>query len=461
MKKLKITALIIALVIFAGAFSGCGDKETNADDFTEITWWSTNSHSKAVMTELVKEFNNTIGKENKVRLVMEVKEDVAQQLKIALQSGNEPDLFSPSVLSEFAENNYIVPLDEVEGLEDLIAKNSDFRNHGTNVWNDKLYMLPVSCKLYGLAYNKDMFKAAGIVDKKGNAKPPKTIDEMVEAAKKLTDKSKQQFGIILPIKWTGWFNNEIANNAQRSSGMQNGNYNINEGVYDFNGIKPLAEAILQMKKDGSVYPGAESVDNDPARARFAEGNIGMKFAITWDVGVWNDQFKANCDWGVAPAPVAKKGEEYYSIKSPGMSVAIGRKGLEEKGAEKISLVYNWLYSDDVLVRLCEESVEMPWRADIIEKCDFSKAKKGWADFAEILKYSDKYNPPVPRDISAYDTDGVDFVNRVWSGKISLDKWIDERNKISNEGIELYKKNNPEIDFSWRIVPDYDTHYKNK
>ena len=38
-------------------------------------------------------------------------------------------------------------------------------------------------------------------------------------------------------------------------------------------IKPAIEMICGIKADKSYYPGAEGVDNDPARARFAEGNI--------------------------------------------------------------------------------------------------------------------------------------------------------------------------------------------
>ncbi|UKI35906.1 MAG: hypothetical protein L6V93_17925 [Clostridiales bacterium] len=58
------------------------------------------------------------------------------------------------------------------------------------------------------------------------------------------------------------------------------------------------EAIMQIKSDGSYYPGAEGIDNDPARARFAEGNIGMKIGYSWDVGVLNDQFPCKNATGV-------------------------------------------------------------------------------------------------------------------------------------------------------------------
>ena len=52
------------------------------------------------------------------------------------------------------------------------------------------------------------------------------------------------------------------------------------------------------------------IDNDPARARFAEGNIGMKISVSWDSGVFKEQFVPEFDWSVAPIPTYSKDEKY-------------------------------------------------------------------------------------------------------------------------------------------------------
>ena len=462
MKKIKIISLLMVLVMIAGLVSGCGgkDKQASTDGVTEITMWSSNSHSRAFMTEKVDEFNRTIGKENGIKFVYEVREDAGQQIKIALQSGTEPDLFAPGTLSEFAENNYIVPLDAVPGIAETVAKNNRFKEENSSHWNGKQYRMSVGSSATGLAYNKDLFKKAGLVDENGEAKPPETIEELVEYAKILTDKEQRQYGIIFPLKWGSWYDMELAAPSIPISGKASGCFNVQDGVYDFNGIKPLASAFLQMKEDGSIYPGAEGLDNDPARARFAEGNIGMKFAAMWDVGVWNSQFVANSDWGIAPVPVASKEERYMPGVGCSYSISIGKNGLERKGAEKIAVVFNWLYSDEMQIAEGEAGISLPNRPDLIEKCDFSKSPKGWSDFAEIVKVGTNVYGGLPRDLSAYESDGVDFVNRVWSGKITLDQWIEDRNRISAECVELYKKNNPTRDFSYRVNPDFDIRIKN-
>jgi len=96
----------------------------------------------------------------------------------------------------------------------------------------------------------------------------------------------------------------ILHAAVPSSGSEG--FDPKTGKFDYSVLKPVLETVMGIKEDGSFYPGAEGLDNDPARARFAEGNIGMKFAWSWDVGVFNDQFAAKCDWGVAPIPVEDK-----------------------------------------------------------------------------------------------------------------------------------------------------------
>lgn len=57
-----------------------------------------------------------------------------------------------------------------------------------------------------LFYNKEMFKQKGIVDDKGEPKPPQTWEEFVDAAVKLTDKSKgiAGFGILGETGGSGW-----------------------------------------------------------------------------------------------------------------------------------------------------------------------------------------------------------------------------------------------------------------
>ncbi len=85
MKKFtKTMSLAMCLALAAGTFSGCG-KEKAQDGMTTVTMWTADGGSKAVMADLVNEFNKTIGKENNVILDYEVKEgNLKEQIELAL-----------------------------------------------------------------------------------------------------------------------------------------------------------------------------------------------------------------------------------------------------------------------------------------------------------------------------------------------------------------------------------------
>lgn len=65
--------------------------------------------------------------------------------------------------------------------------------------NGSVYGIPGGKYALGIAYNKRHFEAAGITE------TPKTWDEFLEVAKKLTIPDKQQYGFALDIaQWGGW-----------------------------------------------------------------------------------------------------------------------------------------------------------------------------------------------------------------------------------------------------------------
>ncbi len=63
--------------------------------------------------------------------------------------------------------------------------------------NDGLYAFPISAYSMSLFYNRSLFKEAGIVDENGEANPPDTWDEFVEAAKKITNREKGIVGFAM------------------------------------------------------------------------------------------------------------------------------------------------------------------------------------------------------------------------------------------------------------------------
>src|SRR5271165_1415005 len=88
------------------------------------------------------------------------------------------------VIPEFSQANWILPLDnfaQKEGAKyDLTDISAGAR--GLLSAQGKLYALPIYAEVTQLMYRKDLFEQAAV-------KPPTTIDQLVQVAKKFTNKA--------------------------------------------------------------------------------------------------------------------------------------------------------------------------------------------------------------------------------------------------------------------------------
>ena len=80
----KVAALTLAVTSFAGLMSGCGKKSevaTCPEGFTEINIWTSGGGDYEIQKQKHQEFNETVGKENKVWVNYQLKD--AQALDVA------------------------------------------------------------------------------------------------------------------------------------------------------------------------------------------------------------------------------------------------------------------------------------------------------------------------------------------------------------------------------------------
>ena len=454
-KKLKgLSALLLAGTLLLGLM-GCGNKAANNPDGikTANIWLQTGS-AKQYWESKIKEFNDTLGKELKVNLVLDAKVDssYSQELDIAIQSGQLPDFFMWGDIEKLIETNSIVALNDLPGMPEFYQKFESMMVEKSHKVDDKVYCIPWGMTTRGLIYNKEMFVKAGIVDENGEAKPPVTLDELRADAKRLTDESKGEYGIIFPLKWMSWVDSDIVSLSTSIAGRPE--YNPETGVFDYSVCKPMLETILGIKADKSYYPGAEGLDNDPARARFSEGNIGMKIAYSFDVGVLDTQFPAKIDWGVAPLPAASENNPYRQTSYAGASVRVSASAIDNLGADTVSQIFRWLYSDDSVVEMYKQGLEIPYDWNLVKDISTQDMPKGWKEFCEMADISviAPLVAPVSSDGEKSIADIV--VNEIWTGAKSIDDGIAEMSQIKNDGMKKYKDLYPEQDYSIYIDKDW-------
>lgn len=455
----KVLSFLLALCM-ALSFAGCKKEEASSKSVETITYWTFNSHDKDIMTQIIDNFNKTDGAKLGVKINYVIKSDMsASMIDLGYTSGQAPDLFETCDFNKFTSEGKIIAYEDLPGGEEYIKQFDGMLRETVNTLNGKTYTV---IRKYGattraLLYNKDMFKAAGIVDENGEAKPPKTYDELREDAKKLTNASKGKYGIILPMKWATFFENDVRSLMQTDIGHMG--YDPVAGKYDYSGLKPVMEMYVGLKKDKSYFPGAETLDNDSARARFAEGDIGMKFGASYDYGVLTSQFPAKCDWGVAPLPALSENPEYKQIYTLSYTPYINSGLLDRISPETIMEVLKFLNSDQIAAEQYKNGKGLPIDSSIVENTKLDKDMENWKNFASLSEIS-TINPVSRKfDVSKYQSFSDRFINEIWNEGGSIDKLLSEYAALVNKEIDAYQELHPEYNGNQFILDKWDTRRK--
>lgn len=450
--------LCLAVLMAVSALTGCAETAATSDETVTVTVWTNNYHDKSFVMEKVNEWNSTVGKDKKIRIDYQVKDDIEKVLEVALISGQGPDMFPilGGSLEKYATEGWIEAIEDLPGGRELIARFDGMLSYNKHIYDGKTYILPNSSTTYGLVYNKDMFAAAGLVDEEGEAKPPATLEELREFARILTNPDKNEYGIIFPAKYGDWFSDDVMKPATGSTRCFG--YDPVTGRYDYGSLVDMMTTLMEIKADGSCVPGADSLDNDPARSRFADGGIGMYFSASYDYSVFTTQFPAKIDWGVAPYPVSDPADARKQYTAYNRYIAINKASVEKIGAARLMEVYRWFYSEEMMAEAYVEGINLPTDKALVTDNPMDKDKIQWQEYAALLEVSAATPMQQPYDITGLRTPAEIWEEDIWSGKTAIadiPKVCDEMSEIMNEGVRRYQELHPEFDPSQLIVPEWE------
>lgn len=261
-------------------------------------------------------------------------ENYANVVKMSLASGDAPDIFENGgnfPVQVLAEQELIIPVTDVitdemkENMYQPIFSQKDI------IYNGEMYTIPTRVSAFRFLYNKDLFKAAGLDPNK----PPTTMAEVREVAKKITEAGNGEFyGFGLYLGSSNIWERCLDPVAVAGSSSALMGFDFNEGQFDFTNNVKLLEEFVEIAKDGSVFPGYETLAVDPMRANFAQGNVGMYFDGNWSSGMYATQIKTDINWGSAPVPVME-GEDYdLGLSFPGVDFAISASSENKELAKR-------------------------------------------------------------------------------------------------------------------------------
>ncbi|MFD2412220.1 ABC transporter substrate-binding protein [Paenibacillus rhizoplanae] len=315
-----------------------GDNGAASGGKTKIIYWTPDRHDADFMKSKIDEFNKT-NKDN-IEVEMTVMGDnYPQAVDIAFASKQAPDVLQINDFQTYYKKGYMAPINDYMSSE-MKETFKDSLLENKNTVDGKTYTLPNTGQIWRLIYNKDIFKQAGIEN------PPKTLDEMVAAAKKITETGKKDgvYGFASPFKSSSGFwraSNTVAG-ASNTTGIDG--YNYKTGQFDFSMYKDIALALRQMNEDGSMLPGVESLDIDPLRAQFAQGKIGMYINHSAEPGVYKDQFPTTANWAAVAVPTTDGTIKGASQIIGGSYIGISADSTHKEAAWKFM---EYVYSDSL------------------------------------------------------------------------------------------------------------------
>lgn len=231
--------------------------------------------------------------------------------------------------------------------------------------NGKLYGLDMNSSIGGWAYNKTMFEQAGLKEPDDTW----TFDNVLEAAQKLTDASKHQYGIqAVHSPWFGW----LEPLWQAGAGATTSQWTKNPTAEMFSVEKKksrLAEGYapemfqwyidLMYKYKVSPTPGeTPSLTAGSISDPFAAGHIGMKPFPDYGAGYTAQLIGNRFKWSLMPIPKhPQTGKRAYDLNSDTWVIpTLTQKRGTYEMALKLALSY---YSDPVEKAIAQYRGTMP------------------------------------------------------------------------------------------------------
>jgi len=166
-----------------------------------------------------------------------------------------------------------------------------------------VFAIPSGTDCRALFYNKTLFREAGLVDARGEPKPPQTWDELLDDAQKLTKRNPggtfQRIGFI-PNYGNSWLYLYAWQNGGEFMAPDGRTCTLNArpNVEALEYMVKVYDALGGVTKVDAFQSGFQSQELDP----FLTNKVAMKVDGNWVVGNIA-RFGPDVDFGVAPAPV--------------------------------------------------------------------------------------------------------------------------------------------------------------
>jgi multiple sugar transport system substrate-binding protein len=412
MRRVAIAGLVL-LVLSASVIAGCGGSSESSSGSADLTLWTGfTDRELGVMKDVIADFEKT-HPDIHVKVVGGISDD---KIVAAIRGGNAPDVAhsfdAGAYTGAYCSNGAWIDLADYmqqDGLSDDVfpevpRQYSQFE--GTRC------ALPMLADVYGLYYNKDLLAKAGIDS------PPQTVSELMDYAKRLTERNPDgSLKVVGLDPFDGFYENVAAHWAP-----QWGLDWVDESGKSSLAAQPGWADMLRWQKelidwygyDNLVRWQASAGDEFSAQNAFERGKLAMNLDGEWRVAFVQSEHP-ELKFGTAPLPVDDAQPDLYgSGYTSGSIIGIPKTSGHKDEAWQL---LKYLATDTgALVKMTNGIRNVPTTTDALESPDV-KPDEAFNIFLDIFGNPNTRTTPITL-VGSANQDLVDaFVTKYQAGKV--------------------------------------------
>ena len=370
--------------------SAVEQEEKASDDIITVTYFCTIGAYLELLVNEIDKWNAGEGKEKGVYIeVTSNINDGSSAIEAQMQAGNHWDMMDGGTNQAWVLQGWVKDLNEIDDpdLKALIESDAPYFTPQCTV-GGKLVALPLEAVPLKLAVNVDLFEKSGL-------EYPKTWDEFIACAKKITEDNPGTAWGLGGTTWSAFYRRLFMKSM--SASLEKNYWDPTTGTYSFGQYKPIMDGLRELYAEGCIL-GMDDLAIDPIRAEFAAGKVGMFPAPAYDWSVYTNQFPAECNWTIIDMPTLGDKAEYKGSYIPRVNNSIDQVNWDAADdAKKAAIVdaYVFLNSDALNSTIYANAGIIPLKPEIAASTDLviTQNQEQWAIMSDLTNYAPEVYTP--------------------------------------------------------------------
>ena len=383
--------MAVAVVTAAAlGLAGCGSESGSGGDGENVSLELLvplyGDKTKPYWEQLVKDFeaaNSNID----VKLETQSWDDIYTVLDTKIQNNKAPDILELDAAGPaYGSQDMLYKAEEIVSPETYADIEPSFIDSAKI--DGVAYGVPSVASTRALFYNKTLFQQAGI------SAPPKTWDELLDAAKKISALGNGVYGYGMPLgSEEAQAETSIWAYGAGASWEKDGKMTID--------TPEAKEALTFMKKmidEGATQPNPGATDRTPLLDVFIQGKIGMIEGLPPIVGQINEK-NPDLDWEIAPSPT--KDGQPVTLGVADYFVGFNK---DEDKQDAIAKFLDFFYQQDNYVKFNDNEGFIPATKSGAEAAAAKPELKTFLDALPDAKFYPATNPAWGQTSGAFKSD---------------------------------------------------------